>query len=63
MNKNITILSRDGKFKGHYTGGSRVCRLEGCRGQLQGVRWNDGKLTFPCSSAIVIISNNTHKIS
>lgn len=46
------ILSRDGKYTGKWTGGSRPCSLEGCTGERIGVRWNDGKLTFPCSKSL-----------
>ena len=49
VNKNVIVISRDGKHKGHLTGGKRPCRLEGCRGVCLGVRWDDGKLTYLCS--------------
>lgn len=34
--------------EGHATGGTRTCGLDGCRGVRVGVRWSDGKLTWPC---------------
>ena len=59
---NITILSNDGKHKGHYTGGIRKCQMEGCNGKRHGVRWEDKKLTFPCSKGIREISETLHQI-
>lgn len=50
-----TVLSRDGHTEGKPTGGTRSCTLEGCRGNRIGVRWPDGKLTWPCSKGM---SNN-----
>lgn len=46
---NGKILSRDGKHLGTTTGGTRKCSMEGCSGERIGVRWDDGKLTFPCT--------------
>lgn len=46
------VLSRDGTEKGYCTGGSRRCRMEGCGGKQIGVRWEDGKLTWPCSKGM-----------
>jgi hypothetical protein len=34
------------------TGGTRRCQLEGCSGTQVGVRWPDGKLTWPCTKGI-----------
>lgn len=48
-----TILSRDGKERGKPTGKTRCCKLEGCSGIRIGVRWPDGKITWPCSKGIV----------
>jgi hypothetical protein len=50
--KGTVITSRDGKEKGQATGTVRRCMLEGCGGIRIGVRWPDGKLTWPCSVAI-----------
>lgn len=38
---------------GRLTGGEYPCRMESCRGSRVGVRWPDGKITYPCSSQIV----------
>jgi hypothetical protein len=43
------VISRDGINKGKTTGGERHCSMEGCRGTRLGVRWHDGKLTWPCT--------------
>jgi len=43
------VISRDGRSKGKTTGGERLCTMEGCRGTKVAVRWQDGKLTFPCT--------------
>jgi len=43
------VISRDGICKGKTTGGNRHCTMEGCRGFRLGVRWQDGKLTWPCT--------------
>ena len=47
-----TVVTFDGFYTGKTTGGSRPCQLEGCRGECLGVRWNDGKLTFPCTAGM-----------
>lgn len=46
------IYSSDGTTFGVKTGGSRRCQLEGCRGQSIAVRWQDGKLTYPCTMGL-----------
>lgn len=50
--KGLTVLSRDKKKKGTTTGGCYRCRMEGCPGLRVGVRWEDGKITFPCSKGM-----------
>lgn len=47
-----TVLSRDRKLRGVLTGGSRRCQLEGCTGRKLGVRWPDGKITWPCTKGM-----------
>ena len=37
---------------GNTTGGTRTCTIEGCRGVRVGVRWGDGKLTWPCTEGM-----------
>jgi hypothetical protein len=46
------VISKNGKEKGTTTGGSRMCQLSGCGGLCIGVRWSDGKLTWPCSKGM-----------
>lgn len=40
------------KPTGKTTGGTRHCGLEGCTGKRIGVRWEDGKLTWPCTKGM-----------
>jgi hypothetical protein len=48
-----TIFTRDKKEKGKVVSHtSRTCH-EGCGGTRLGVRWPDGRLTYPCSRGIV----------
>jgi len=46
------VLSRDGKKEGVFTGTTRRCQMEGCTGRAFGVRWEDGKLTWPCGKGM-----------
>lgn len=50
--KGTIVHSRDNKIKGKLTGSSRVCRLEGCTGRALAVRWENGKLTYPCTKGM-----------
>lgn len=50
--KGMIVLSKDGKKKGKLTGGSRHCGMEGCTGKALAVRWEDGKLTYPCTKGM-----------
>jgi hypothetical protein len=59
--KNTPVLSRDGKKKGKLTGGSRHCGMSGCSGKALSVRWEDGKLTYPCTKGMEY-TNGTWKI-
>jgi hypothetical protein len=36
------------RMVGRSTGTFRTCPLEGCRGLRVGVRWSNGRLTWPC---------------
>ena len=45
--KGTMVYSRDAKSRGRTTGSKRPCRLEGCTGLRLGVKWNDGKITYP----------------
>ena len=58
-----TVLSRSGKEKGKVINQDvRMCRLEGCNGYVSSVRWEDGKLTYPCSKGMKQIDENTMQI-
>jgi hypothetical protein len=46
------VLSRDKKHIGFTTGAVRHCALEGCRGLRIVVKWQDGKITYPCSAGM-----------
>jgi hypothetical protein len=58
----IKVYSRDRKEFGMPTGSSTVCKLEGCRGRRIGVRWRDGKITFPCTHGMKIYKNGNMRI-
>ena len=49
--KNETVISRDGE-RGKTTGGERPCQCNWCSDSRVGVRWADGKLTWPCSGGM-----------
>lgn len=46
------VYSRGRKVTGKPTGSIRACTLEGCRGSRIGVRWTDGKITYPCTKGL-----------
>ena len=50
--KGTVIVSRDGKIEGTFTGTTRPCTLEGCRGLRHTVRWDDGKISYPCGKGL-----------
>lgn len=45
------VESRDGKKVGKVVG-TRPCQLEGCLSHRIGVRWKDGKITWPCAKGM-----------
>lgn len=49
---NQKVFSRDRRHIGRTTGSTRQCRLEGCPGTRIGVRWSDGRITWPCSNGL-----------
>jgi len=55
------VFGRGGTMSGHVVG-YKDCTLEGCRGRLLGVRWPDGKLTWPCSKGCEVTREGTWKI-
>ena len=48
----IAVLGRDGKLEGKTTGAAYACQMDGCTGRRMGVRWPDGKITYPCSKGM-----------
>ncbi len=57
-----TVMSRDGKDVGRVTSATRSCQLEGCQGIRIGVRWSNGKRTFPCSKGLTRVDDTTAQI-
>ena len=55
------LLSKDKLMEGKIVG-YRSCTLEGCRGTRIGVRWPDGKLTWPCSKGCGTTEDGTWKV-
>lgn len=51
--KNTLVYSRDAKHLGRTTGSRRPCNLEGCTGLRLGVRWDNGKITYPCTKGMI----------
>ena len=49
IRKGAGVWGRGRAEKGLATGGTRMCGMEGCRGIRVGVRWPDGKITYPCT--------------
>lgn len=49
------VLDREGKLKGTVTSTSRRCQMEGCNGRRLGVRWPDGKITYPCTKGLAAV--------
>jgi hypothetical protein len=47
-NRGVLVWNRSKTQRGSLTGGERRCQLEGCGSVRLGVRWPDGKLTWPC---------------
>ena len=54
IEKGVTVYSRDAKKKkGKTTGGGYRCQMSGCMGMRLGVKWEDGKMTFPCTKGML----------
>ncbi len=47
------IVNRTGTKAGVVVGGGDPCQLEGCNGVRLSVRWQDGKLTRPCTKGLL----------
>ena len=53
--KDTDVHNRNGDEVGKATGTYRRCSMHGCTGLRIGVRWPDGRLTWPCSKGVVPI--------
>lgn len=49
---NPTMWNREGTEAGKITGSTRACTLESCGGIRLGVKWQDGKTTWPCTKGV-----------
>lgn len=51
--KGIPVFARGArKAEGTTTGTTRFCQMDGCPGIRVGVKWNSGKMTWPCSKGM-----------
>lgn len=46
------VYSKSGANIGVITGGQRPCLLADCGGTRVGVRWEDGRVSFPCAKGM-----------
>lgn len=53
----IRVISRTGKTRGRLTGTRRPCNLAGCTGERLTVRWDNGKVTYPCTKGMTLKKN------
>lgn len=60
--KPIKVYSRDRLQVGTCTGSAYRCRLESCKGDRIGVRWADGRITFPCTEGMIHYKNGDMRI-
>ena len=52
IQKGEKVVSRDGEHTGRTTGATRICQMEGCTGRRLVVKWEDGKITYPCTKGM-----------
>jgi len=48
------VYARGGKIKGLSTGAVYVCQMEGCTGRRLVVKWDDGKISRPCTKGMTV---------
>lgn len=53
------VISADGKETGDVTGGRRRCQMSGCGGVCLGVKWPDGRMSWPCTKGLVATTDKT----
>jgi len=46
-----TVISSDRKLTGKVIS-TKACRLESCNGLNLGTRWEDGRLSWPCTKGM-----------
>ena len=56
------VLDRNLESLGIATGSRRKCQLEGCPSQRIGVRWPDGRLTWPCLKGMTAAGRDALRI-
>ncbi len=56
------IWDREKIEQGRVSGGTRICRLEGCTGLRIRVVWPDGHWTWPCSKGLRELSETEWQI-
>jgi hypothetical protein len=42
-----------GSERGIRTGGWRHCQMEGCNGLRVGLRWANGRISWPCTKGLI----------
>ena len=55
------VLSSDGLTLGEAVG-TRHCQLSGCSSMCVGVRWPDGKITWPCLKGMKSCGGNSYTL-
>jgi hypothetical protein len=60
--RNKAVFSSDGMKKGVVLGETLRSCFEGCRGPRLSVKWEDGRVTFPCVAGMVELFDGSLKI-
>lgn len=50
------------RHRGRLTGGTRLCQMDGCGGTRYGVRWPNGRITWPCVKGMKARKNGDWEI-
>jgi hypothetical protein len=53
LKQGTKVYNASGTKSGEATGVNKRCSMDGCTGVRVGVRWNDKKLSWPCSKGLV----------
>ena len=62
IKKGTKVISRTGLHTGHATGAARRCQLDGCRGERIVVKWDDGRISYPCLKGMNTLPDGSLKI-